>query len=224
MTDGPEEEPPFVVAIREHLGAEPSALSVVSQDFPLLAPRGGGLMAGPIMDLGPVQYVDVDVGPGGTLTCLQSGLMLAGRESGPLVVLVATGAEFGPRAGKIGVEALAPAREDAERFLADLRGEIRRRNVFRGRVISLEGRQFGPPKVRFHELPGIERDQIVLPGGVLERVERHSVGFTRHAERLRAAARHLRRGLLGAHELRPEDSQGAARGLHPRCREGLHRS
>jgi hypothetical protein len=119
VTDGPEEEPPFVVAIREHLGAEPSALSVVSQDFPLLAPRGGGLMAGPSMDLGPVQYVDVDLGPGGTLTCLQSGLMLARRESGPMVVLVATGAEFGPRAGKVGVEALAPAREDAERFLAD---------------------------------------------------------------------------------------------------------
>jgi ATP-dependent 26S proteasome regulatory subunit len=63
-------------------------------------------------------------------------------------------------------------------------------------VISLESRQFGPPKVRFHELPGIERDQIVLPDGVLERVERHTVGFSRHAERLRAAGRHLRRGLL----------------------------
>jgi hypothetical protein len=237
VTDGPEDDPPFVVRIREHLGAEPSALSVVSQEFEstdhanvqvgldalldadggtaeilgiaspaagympvtlasLLAPRGGGLMAGPSMDLGPVQYVDVDLGPGGTLTCLQSGLLLARRESGPLVVLVATGAEYGPRAGKVGVEALAPAREDAERFLADLRGEIRRRNVFRGRVISLESRQFGPPKVRFHELPGIERDQIVLSDGVVERVERHTVGFSRHAERLRAAGRHLRRGLL----------------------------
>jgi len=33
VTAGPEQEPPFVVRIREHLGAEPSALSVVSQDF-----------------------------------------------------------------------------------------------------------------------------------------------------------------------------------------------
>jgi hypothetical protein len=237
VTDGPNEEAPFVVRIREHLGAEPSALSVVSQDFEstdhanvqvgldallggdggsaeilgfasphagympvtlasLLAPRGGGLIAGPSVDLGPVQYVDVDLGPSGTLTCLQSGLILARRESGPLVVLVATGAEYGPRAGKVGVEALAPARADAERLLADLRTEIRRRNVFRGRVISLESRQFAPPKVRFHELPAIEREQIILPDGVLERVERHTVGFSRHAERLRAAARHLRRGLL----------------------------
>src|SRR4029453_8628066 len=68
--------------------------------------------------------------------------------------------------------------------------------VFRGRVISLERRQFGPPNVRFHELPAVERDQIVLSSGVLERVERHTIGFSRHAERLRAAGRHLRRGLL----------------------------
>jgi ATPase family associated with various cellular activities (AAA)/AAA+ lid domain len=232
--EGPREEPPFLVRIREHLAADPSALSVVTQEFEstehanvqvgldavldetaeilgfasahagyfqvslaaLLAPQGAGLMSGPGVDLGPVQYVDVDLGAEGTITCLQSGLVLARRESGPIVILVAVGAEYGPRAGKIAVEALAPAREEAERFLADLRSEIRRRNVFRGRVISLEGRQFAPPKVRFHELPGIERDGIVLPDGVLERVERHTVGFARHAERLRTAGRHLRRGLL----------------------------
>jgi len=33
VTDGPEDDPPFVVRIREHVGAEPSALSVVSQEF-----------------------------------------------------------------------------------------------------------------------------------------------------------------------------------------------
>jgi cell division protease FtsH len=237
VTEGPREEPPFVARIRGHLDADPSALSVVSQQFEstdhanvqvaldallerdpeaaeilgfasaaagyfeislasLLAGPGTGLMPGPSIHLGPVQYVDVDLGARGSLTCLQSGLVLVRRESGPLVVLVSAGAEYGPRAGKVVVEALAPSREEAERFLAELRTEIRRRNVFRGRVISLERRQFGPPKVRFHELPAVERNHIVLSNGVLERVERHTIGFSRHAERLRAAGRHLRRGLL----------------------------
>jgi ATP-dependent 26S proteasome regulatory subunit len=45
-------------------------------------------------------------------------------------------------------------------------------------------------------LPAIAREQIVLPDGVLERIERTTFGMSRHAERLRASGRHLRRGLL----------------------------
>ena len=36
----------------------------------------------------------------------------------------------------------------------------------------------------------------MLADGVLERVERHTVGFAAHRDRLLAAGRHLRRGLL----------------------------
>ena len=129
----------------------------------LLAPRGSGLMAGPSIDIGPVEYVDVDLGTEGILTCIESALLLVRTESGPLAVLVATGGEYGPRSGKVVVQALAPDRAIAERFLSDLRTEIRRRNVFRGRVISLERRQFGPPKVRFHELPSISGSRSCCP-------------------------------------------------------------
>ena len=45
-------------------------------------------------------------------------------------------------------------------------------------------------------LPRISRDRIVLPPGVLERIERQAFGIAEHAERLRASGRHLRRGLL----------------------------
>jgi hypothetical protein len=195
------------VALDAYLEADTRSAEVVGVTSPaagyqaltlavLLAPRGSGLMAGPSVDVGPVQYVEVDLGAEGVLTCLESALLLISTEYGPLVVLVASGAEYGPRSGKIVVQALARERATAEGFLAELRTEIRNRNVFRGRAISLERRQFGPPKVRFHHLPGITREQIVLPEGVLERVERHTIGFAGHRERLRAAGRHLRRGLL----------------------------
>jgi ATP-dependent 26S proteasome regulatory subunit len=45
-------------------------------------------------------------------------------------------------------------------------------------------------------LPRIAREQIVLPEGVLERIERHTLGFAEQADRLRAAGRHVKRGLL----------------------------
>ena len=37
---------------------------------------------------------------------------------------------------------------------------------------------------------------MILPEGVLERIERHTIGFAAHAQRLLAAGRHLKRGLL----------------------------
>jgi ATP-dependent 26S proteasome regulatory subunit len=50
--------------------------------------------------------------------------------------------------------------------------------------------------VEFVAVPEIERDAVILPEGVLERIERHTVGFSAHAQRLLAAGRHLKRSLL----------------------------
>jgi hypothetical protein len=162
----------------------------------LAARRGSSLFGGAHVAEGPVGYVDVDLGDGRSLTCLDSALLLVTTEHGPLALLVSSRNENGPYGGKIELHAMAPALENAERLLADLKAEARRRNVYRGRVISLERQQWGPPKVRFHDLPAVDRAAIVLPDGVLERVEKQTIGFARHADRLRAAGRHLRRGLL----------------------------
>ena len=94
---------------------------------------------------------------------------------------------------------MAAERERGERVLADLSDLMRERNVYRGRVLELSSRHFhddehAPLTVR--TLPKIARDRIVLPPGVLERIERQAFGIADHAERLRASGRHLRRGLL----------------------------
>jgi SpoVK/Ycf46/Vps4 family AAA+-type ATPase len=73
---------------------------------------------------------------------------------------------------------------------------LRKRNVYRGHVLSLSADWQGTLQVHFHHLPRIERERVILPDGVLERVERQALGFTRHSEALLAAGRHLKRGLL----------------------------
>jgi ATP-dependent 26S proteasome regulatory subunit len=45
-------------------------------------------------------------------------------------------------------------------------------------------------------LPPIDRQSIILPAQLLESIERNTLGFAEHAPRLRAAGRHIKRGLL----------------------------
>src|SRR5438067_5509225 len=51
-------------------------------------------------------------------------------------------------------------------------------------------------QVHFHRFPRIERDDIILPEGLLQRVERQTPGFARQSAKLLEMGRHLKRGLL----------------------------
>jgi cell division protease FtsH len=172
------------------------AESFVAMSLTMLIARGKtGLWGGGSVGEGPVGYAHVDVGEGKLLACIDSALLLLTTESGPRVLLVSKDPQQ-TRGGNIELQAMAPEREPAERLLADLRVEMRRRNVYRARAISLHQEPYRPVTIRFRELPKIGREQIILPEGVLERVEAQTIVFGRHAVRLREAGRHLRRGLL----------------------------
>jgi ATP-dependent 26S proteasome regulatory subunit len=54
----------------------------------------------------------------------------------------------------------------------------------------------GTMEIKFHRLPNIPRENIILPQGLLERIERQTVRFSELSEKLVAAGRHLKRGVL----------------------------
>ena len=145
--------------------------------------------------VGPPEYVDAPVAPGRTLPCLAWGVLLLESPEGRLVVFVRRGEENGPMPG-ISVQALAHDAALAGRFLADLRALMEEHDVFRGQVLTIEVDRRGSRHVVFLERPQVPADALVLPDGVLDRIERHMVGPTRHREELRALGRHLARGLL----------------------------
>jgi AAA+ superfamily predicted ATPase len=157
--------------------------------------RRPGLIGDSSPTPGPVEYADVALGEDETLTCIKSGLMLIEDGAERLAVLVSSQASSLNR-GQIRVEVMAPEREDAEKFLAEIRRGVRERNVYRGRVISLVQEPQQQISIRIHSLPDIKREDIILPAGVLERVERHTVVFSSQVDRLRAAGQHAKRGLL----------------------------
>jgi hypothetical protein len=148
---------------------------------------------------GPVDYVNLAVGPGRALACIQFGVVLVTSPDGRLAVLVRTADErSGPMGAKVTVEVMAPEPQRATAFLAGLRKLMVEHNVYRGQVVSLARRQppYGTIVVEFHARPEVARSDIVLGDGVLERIESHVVGIGAEASRLVAAGRHLKRGLL----------------------------
>jgi len=159
----------------------------------ILAGQG---MTGPI-SLGPVHYVDVEVGDGRVIQCVDSGLFLLSHGGAPVALVLARGGDHPMRPSSLRLEGVSPVRGTVSGLLGKLRAAMREHNVFRGRIISLhQHEQGGGVGVQFHALPTVPRDGVILPPGTLERLERHTIGITESAERLRSAGRHLKRGVL----------------------------
>jgi hypothetical protein len=148
---------------------------------------------------GPVDHVSVRLARGQVLSCVQHGLLLFHDGQAPLVLaLLGPSTMHGPRQ-QVQVEVLAADPVRARSFLDEIRERMRRLNVYRGQVISIDPGRLdmgAQPLVAFHDLPRIERDDVVLPDDLLARIERHTVVFANHAAALQAAGRSLKRGML----------------------------
>jgi cell division protease FtsH len=145
-------------------------------------------------DAGPVEYADVPLPGDRHLACPKNALYLVRDGEEPLAVLLA--ASERPWQPNLIVEVMAPDRDKAEQFSRLLGRLARHGKAFRGHTLSLEQDCHGGLQVKFHRLPTVSRDELILPETLLKRIERHTLAFTRHAEVLKAAGRHIKRGLL----------------------------
>ncbi|PSB55183.1 AAA family ATPase [Chamaesiphon polymorphus] len=174
------------------IGGPEKILSGLSQ---LVVPGSVGLMGGSSPQLGPVEYSNILLDADRVKTCVQSGLYLIRVGQERLAVLVKGPSQLG-FPPNLSIDVMARQCETAEAFLAHLRTEMRRHNVYRGRTISLQEEKGGTVTVQFHQLRSIERANLILPEALLARIERQTLGFARASEMLRAAGQHLKRGLL----------------------------
>ena len=142
---------------------------------------------------GPVEYLNILLHDDRMQVCVNTGLYLAHDGNEPVALLIS-----GPRdwhnTVDLEVMALDPVR--AEHILGMLRSSMRVHNVYRSHIVSLALGNHDALDVHFHHLPEIHRDNIILPEGVLGRVERQTIGFSQLSVRLKAAGRHIKRGLL----------------------------
>jgi len=139
--------------------------------------------------------IDVDV----QLACLRSGVVLVSGADEPPHAFVVSSEDRGPfEALTVGV--LSNDRGHGRSVLGTLRALMAEHSVYRGKVLTLNNPE-GPFRGRnagagFLVRTHIERDAIVLPEGLLERIERRTIGFDAVAEQLAAQRLSRKRGVL----------------------------
>ena len=224
--NAPVPEPLLRRRLREHLAVEPTTLEVLSEDLSrydhvnvqvaldalsaddgtdvetigLSLERGFRASLAEIaqetgmygsFEPGPVEYASIDVGDR-VISCIQAGLLLVAEGDERLAVTLSPDEDAGLR-----LEAMATRRMFAEAWLERLHALMDEHNVYRGKVVAFGGNHpFHEAPLTVRRLPEVSRERIVLPEGTLDRIERHTVGFARHREALRAAGQHIKRGIL----------------------------
>lgn len=143
----------------------------------------------------PVEYLNLPAAEDRVIPCVQRGLYLVSDGEHRLAVLVRGASDYSYHR-RLTLDVMASTKAEAEEFLRTIRRSMRARNVYRGKIVSLSLDEMQSLQVHFHHLPQITREQIVLPDGLLDRIERQTIGFAKAAGRLRDAGRHLKRGLL----------------------------
>jgi len=176
-------------------------LSPNQHESPSLAQTLGGGAHFPI-DVGPLQYDEIDIGEALPVRCLKNGLWLARDEGLPFAVIMASGGRFGLRSG-VQVEIAVPSGERGAQFsqelFRDLERLVSKGNTYRGRIISLEGHidpMGGGSMVKVHRLAKVNRDDVILPRQTLALLDRNVTGFMKARDQLRKLQFQAHKGLL----------------------------
>lgn len=230
--------------IYEHMGKDPSTLSIVTEQFDrynqpnlqlaldelttkngrsaaILGIQGGflnNLTGVSLSDLvasqsvasfvglggakeGTVQYLNLQLDCGRKLACVQAGLyLISGRPRLTILVRQQSSFDFMSSA-PISLDVMAEERSIAENFIKEVQRHIGQHNVYRGKLLSVDrkdgsGPSAGSAGLKFHNLPKISRDQIILPEGLLKRIERQTIEVGKYSASLKNANRKLKRGIL----------------------------
>lgn len=161
----------------------------------MIQPPGVG--HGGRMPVAQVDYANVATGPDTERAAIAIGVRLFRYAGVPVAVMQRKAMPHRGR-GTASVEVLCPDREISGRLLEEVRETSLRLSVLRGQVVSLaySGYEMSEEGLTFLPRPQVRADQVILPEGVLERVEGHVVGIAEHAEELRRHGQHLKRGVL----------------------------
>ena len=151
------------------------------------------------MRIGGVAMRDFPSGPDGAVRdCVQCGLYLYEDGDLRMVLLLRGSDQRGPQPDVI-LEVAATDPDAARGLLSSVRELAVEHSVYRRQVVSFGDEAFGPARgglLTFHPRPRLGREELILPGGLLDGIERQIVGVARHREALLGYGQHLKRGVL----------------------------
>jgi hypothetical protein len=149
--------------------------------------------------VGAASYGTAPVGPEENTEVVTFGLVTstAPEQVGgaPVVIGIRDESRFGPPFCNLEILAADQAAATATRD--EIERLMRVHDVFRGQVLSFTASEHhGNELVTFLPRPAIAAQDVVLPEGVLDNIERHIIGIAEWSEDLLGAGQHLKRGLL----------------------------
>lgn len=146
--------------------------------------------------VGAVDYQRTPSGPDSERRVVAFGLHLFHHGGAPVALLARSAS---PQHGsEARLEVVSTDEDVALAVLAEIRAAMISHSVLRGQVITFSPNPYGQSAggVTFLPRRPVAAEDVVLPDGVLEKVERQVLGVARHRETLRAAGQHLKRGVL----------------------------
>lgn len=217
---------PVVKRLKEHFGKDPKQLPISRRvmsklDFPNLhvavrrfAEQNGvkeemfgavgfhGAGLGAIVNesyyvrstIGPLQYQSVDIDVGRQMQCALNAIYLVKTKTGPAAIQIQL-------SGQVELVVMALNVDSASEYLEEIRKLSSESSVYRGKIISFEGEEGNADEpgwlnVRFHRIPDVSRDEIILPRETMDVIERNIINFYRHTNILRKSGRSVKRGIL----------------------------
>lgn len=154
------------------------------------------------VEVGPLQYDDIDIGEAVPARCLKNGLWIGQRDGLPFVIMLAPGGRFGFQAG-VAVEIAVATGEQGLQFSQDLFRQLEQAisegRSYRGRIISLEAHHHpmgGGSSVKVHRLARVNREDVILPRRTLATLDRNVAGFMAARDALKDMRFQSRKGLL----------------------------
>jgi len=146
--------------------------------------------------VGAASYGTAPVGPEENTEVVTFGLVTSTAPDGaPVVIGIRDESRFG--APFCNLDILAADQGAATATRDEIERLMRVHDVFRGQVLSFTASEHhGNELVTFLPRPTIAAQDVVLPDGMLENIERHIVGVAEWSRELLEAGQHLKRGLL----------------------------
>ena len=170
----------------------PSRLSAMR----IMTPGGIRMASGGEVRVGAASYGTAPIGPEENTEVVTFGLVTSTAPDGaPVVIGIRDETRFGSPTWNLEILATDQAAATATRD--EIERLMRMHDVFRGQVLSFTtSEHHGNGLVTFLPRPAIAPQDVVLPEGMLENIERHIVGIAEWSRDLLAAGQHLKRGLL----------------------------
>ncbi|MEM7096310.1 MAG: AAA family ATPase [Actinomycetota bacterium] len=160
-----------------------------------IAALATGSFRGPSAPVAAV-FDDVATGVDNRLRCVRAGVWLAEYDGQPIVIGVFPRERHRPGGPEVRLEVLAASETLSTAVLEALADLRRRHNVYRGQVLAFTFSEFGDFGIEFMVRPTTIADEVILAPDDLASIRRHTVDLAEHADALRNAGQHLRRGLL----------------------------